>query len=323
MLTVRPFEERDEAQWETFVAGSWNGTPFHTRNFLNYHGARFLDRSVVIQDDERQWQGVFPAAQDTDHPDRVVSHPGSPFGGLIQSGGLTGSSAVDALTRIAAHYAELGYQVLRYRTVPLIYHTVPYQDDLYALFRLRARRWRTDLCATIDTRARLPLSRNRRAGLRRAARASVTLADGLAYLPDVWRILERQLAERFGARPTHTLQEIEGLAVRLPAALQCRVAKLDGRVVAGLVLFIFPPVVRAQYSAADPIAREVSALDLLFEDTIAMATASGCWYVDFGNSNTDDGQELNAGLYRYKRSLGAGSHVHDAYELSVKPSSEP
>jgi lipid II:glycine glycyltransferase (peptidoglycan interpeptide bridge formation enzyme) len=133
----------------------------------------------------------------------------------------------------------------------------------------------------------------------------------------VWDILEWQLEERFGARPTHTLAEIEDVADRLGEAVCCRVAKINGQVVAGVVLFIMGRVVRAQYSAANRCAREVSALDLLFHTVISDAQQNGFRYVDFGSSNTDEGRQLNGGLYRYKTGLGAGSVAHDMYELAL------
>lgn len=316
-MQIRHFDSADDRLWDDVVATSWDGTPLHSRRFLNYHGGRFKDRSVVVTDDAGRLLGVMPAAEDPAHPERLVSHPGSPFGGLLQRGDLLGPHALEAMERIRAFYAGFGYRTLRYKATPLIYHAVPYQDDLYALFRLGAQRWRTDLCAVIDTKKRLPLSRNRRAGLRHAAAAGVSVDEGHRYLPAVWDILERQLEERFRARPTHTLPEIQDVAERLGDKLHCRVALLQDEVVAGLVLFTFPPVLRAQYSAADNRAREVSALDWLFEATIIDAGQCGFRYVDFGSSNTDDGQTLNPGLYRYKTGLGAGSVAHDMFDLDL------
>ena len=177
-MEVRHFAAADAAAWDSLVRASWNGTPLHTRQFLNYHGHRFVDRSLVVLEDSGRLVGVFPAAQDPDHPERLVTHPGSTFGGLVQTGDLLGLAALEAIERIAGTYAGFGYQVLRYKSVPFIYHRIPYQDDLYALFRLGARRFRTDLCALIDTSERLPLSRNRRAGIRHASAGGVSLDAG-------------------------------------------------------------------------------------------------------------------------------------------------
>jgi hypothetical protein len=313
-VEIVPYRTEDAERWDRFLEYCWNATPLHQRRFLAYHGDRFSDQSLLVADGARLL-GVFPAAVDPNHPATVVSHPGATYGGLVQAGSLVGEMALEALDGICSYYRRRGFSSLRYKAVPAIYHRTPYADDLYALFRLGARRWRTDLCAVIDLSRRLPLDRNRRAGLRRATAHGVTLDAGIRHLDAMWRILEWQLEHRFGARPTHTLAEMKEVADRLGDLVECRVAKLEETVVAGLVLFRFHPVLRAQYSAADPTAREVGALDLLFDRVIGEATANGFAYFDFGNSNTDEGQLLNAGLYRYKLGFGAGSVPHDMYEI--------
>jgi hypothetical protein len=313
-VEIAPYRREDGERWDRFLEHCWNATPLHRRRFLGYHGDRFTDQSLLITEGSRLL-GVFPAAVDPEHPATVVSHPGATYGGLVQAGNLVGPAALEALDRICAHYRRIGFSSLRYKAVPPIYHRVPYADDLYAVFRLGGRRWRTDLCVVIDLSRRLPLDRNRRAALRRASAHGVILDAGLRYLEEMWPILEWQLEHRFGARPTHTLAEMQDVAERLGDLVECRVAKLEGAVIAGLVLFRFHPVLRAQYSAADLRAREVGALDLLFDRAISEAAAEGFAYFDFGSSNIQDGQVLNDGLYRYKVGFGGGSVAHDMYEI--------
>jgi len=80
------------------------------------------------------------------------------------------------------------------------------------------------------------------------------------------------------------------------------------------VLFETATVSHLQYMAADEQGRRCAALDLLLEQAIARAQASGKWF-DFGHSNEDDGRVLNAGLAFYKESFGASTVVHDHYLL--------
>ena len=49
------------------------------------------------------------------------------------------------MREVALHYRGLGFRSIRYRPVPLMYHRVPAQDDLYALFTLQALRRLVDL----------------------------------------------------------------------------------------------------------------------------------------------------------------------------------
>ena len=64
-ITVEPFvDERDTEQWETLVGASRNGTFMHTRRFIDYHGSRFEDCSLVVRDARGAVRAIVPAAWD-------------------------------------------------------------------------------------------------------------------------------------------------------------------------------------------------------------------------------------------------------------------
>ncbi len=72
------------AAWDALVAAAPGGTLMQSRRFLDYHGPRFRELSLVGR---RKPGGpltlAFPLAADPGAADRAVSHPGSSFGGLI------------------------------------------------------------------------------------------------------------------------------------------------------------------------------------------------------------------------------------------------
>ena len=70
-ITARPYEKHDEEPWERLVAESWNGTFLHQRKFLSYHGNRFQDLPLFIEDETGRIAGVFPAGLDPNREDRV------------------------------------------------------------------------------------------------------------------------------------------------------------------------------------------------------------------------------------------------------------
>jgi hypothetical protein len=76
--------------------------------------------------------------------------------------------------------------------------------------------------------------------------------------------------------------------------------------------------VHAQYTASSKMGQDVCALDVVFEHCIEKAGVSGARYFDFGISNENEGQYLNATLYEYKAEFGAGGVVHEFYELNLK-----
>jgi hypothetical protein len=246
----------------------------------------------------------------------VSSHPGITYGGVVHQGQLSGMRMVDALTAISQYYLKAGYHRLQYKPIPFVYMRNPSQDDLYALFRLKAKRSRCDLSCSIELANRRPLSERRRRGLKKAQKA-VSLSSESA-LQDIWKIIEQNLQRRHDARPVHSLAELAMLRDRFPQEIIVRSALIDGVVVAGVVFFNSSLVWHTQYIAASEVAYDVSALDAVFGAAIHEAKEAGVRYFDFGTSNEEGGWVLNDGLYCFKSEFGGGGVVHEYYELELK-----
>jgi CelD/BcsL family acetyltransferase involved in cellulose biosynthesis len=306
-----------EPVWEEVVEAAPMATLLHSRRFYAHHGDRFEDASLLIRDDRGRAVGVLPAAADPDETDRVTSHPGATYAGIAHTGALYGARMIETLEAIARHYAEAGFRTLRYKTVPRIYHVVPSDDDVYALFRLGASLFRCDLsCALALADRREPSTRRKRA-LKKAAGAGVEVEGGSALTKELWPIIEANLASRHNARPVHTLGEIDDLISRLPESVSVAGGRLDGELVAGVVLFKTRRVVHAQYIASSERGMDVNALDAVFESSIDEAGRAGVGYFDFGTSNREDGQVLNDGLYDFKVGFGGGGVAYECYDVPL------
>lgn len=317
-MQVCPYSVRDAIQWDEFVARAPMATFLHTRRYLSYHGDRFKDSSVLIKNDKDMTLGVFPAAVDQVHKETVVSHPGITYGGIVHNGSLPGHRMLDAFSALTDYYREQGFETLRYKAVPSIYHRAPADDDIYALFRLGAVRYRCDLSSTIDLEQRGPVSERRKRGLMKAIKCGVEVFEGFDHAEALWPVIADNLARRHRVRPVHSLNEITRLGSLFPDNIKFAVARLNSKVVAGVVLFITPRVTHAQYTASSEEGQGVGALDAVFEYCIEKARGSGTRYFDFGNSNENEGQYLNAGLYQYKSEFGASGVVHEFYEVNLK-----
>ena len=317
MMQARFFGIDEANAWDHFCRAAHNATFLHSRAFLSYHGTRFIDRSVVIER-HGEWLGVVPAAIHPSDPSTVVSHPGASYGGIVHQGGLRGAHMLLALDSARALWSSAGFERLQYKAVPHIYQVAPAQEDIYALFRAGAVRYRVDLSSCIDLHNRLPVSERRKRGKRKAERAGVQLVQGKAYLAALWLVLADNLMRKHGATPVHLLDEISLLVDRFPEHIHVMAALVNGVVEAGIVLFLGQPVVHAQYIASSEAGYSVNALDLLFDEAIAQSIRSGKRYFDFGISTEQQGQILNEGLAQFKNEFGAGGVVHEFYELKLK-----
>ena len=312
-LSVRRFEAGDAEAWDGCCSECLQATLLHTRRFLSYHGDRFEDVSLVIEDDGA-CVGLFAAAVSPSERSLIVSHPGATYGGVLHRGALRGERMVDALRAICAWYASAGFARLSYKVVPPIYHRAPAQDDLYALFRLGFQRVRCDLSSTIDLQGRLPVSHRRTRALKKSVKSGVRVEGGVEHIASLWDVLSDNLRTRFDTAPVHTVEEIGMLGERFPDEIRFVCALVEDRVIAGVVLFDTPVATHAQYIASGAEGYATSALDAVFESCIASAADAGKRWFDFGISNENGGWVLNQGLYEFKSNFGGGGVVHEFYE---------
>ena len=315
---VRSYQPAHAEAWDELVGRSCNGTFLHTRRFLSYHGDRFLDHSMVLEDRRGRVVGVFPAAASPACPETIVSHPGLTYGGLLHDGSVRGAAMIAALGEIADRYRRLGCLQLRYKAVPAIYHSAPADDDLYALFRLEGRRYRSDLSAAIDLAHRGRVTQRRVRSRRTAEAAGVTTVESWDEIGGFWEILEANLAQRHDTAPVHTLAEMQLLHDLFPDEIILVAARVGGVLVGGAVLFATGPVLHMQYTATTHQGRGACATNLVMERAIDLARRRGHRFFDFGVSTPHEGWCLDEGLYEFKISFGAGGVVHDHYEIDLR-----
>ncbi|PYE22841.1 GNAT family N-acetyltransferase [Paraburkholderia silvatlantica] len=318
-MKARYFHPDVAEQWDEFCAGCYGATFLHTRRFLSYHGDRFADFSILLEDDGKLL-GVIPAARHPGQRDVVVSHPGSTYGGILHQGRLRGSAMLNGLELAASLWHSSGFTRLHYKAVPHIYQSAPAQDDLYALFRAGALRYRCDLSSCIDLQHRLAVSDRRRRGGKKARIAGVEVVAGGHHLGALWKVLADNLHRKHGARPVHTFDEITLLAQRFRDCIHVITAIIDGKVEAGIVLFLSNMVAHAQYIASSEKGHKINALDLVFEAAVEQSKLAGKRFFDFGISTEDEGNTLNEGLNRFKNEFGASGVVHEFYEMTLKGS---
>lgn len=311
-MRIVAYTESDRTRWNDFVRRSKNGTFLFQRDYLEYHADRFPDASLLVEDDGGRLLAVLPA---TRRGDLLASHAGLTYGGFVTNESMTSSLMLAVFDATRAFLGVIGVSRVVYKTIPHIYHRIPAEEDRYALFRSDAKLVRSEVLSVVAPEFRGPVQERRRRGIRKAEKAGVEVrrsTDLAAY----WRLLELNLANRYGLRPTHAIAEIELLASRFPNEIALWTAKLGGEVLAGVVVYDTPRVAHAQYIGASDAGREVGALDMLVNQLISEHYSHKAWF-DFGNSNEEGGRVLNEGLVAHKEGFGARSVAHDFFEMDV------
>lgn len=318
--TARFYRSEDDALWDAFLKDCPTATFLHSRRFLAYHGSRFVDRSLLLFDNNQKLYAVMPAAIDPGNSRCVVSHPGATYGGLLLGRKKAGIEHLDLLQIVGAFLAENGFDTLIYKGVPQHLHTPVSQADLYALWRHDAQLIRRDLWNVVDLSLPPAPDENRRRHVRRAQKNGVVVvqSDSGSDYERFYPVLIDCLSRQHSAAPVHSLADMQTLQrlfsdkIRLWLALD-----QSGEVLAGEWIFMFDHVHHGQYGAATQAGRQTAAQDLLLHSIIDAARQQGTRYFSFGASTEQQGKMLNEGLYRYKAGFGPGSVVQDFYHLAL------
>lgn len=278
---------------------------------MDYHSDRFHDCSLMIYR-----RGIlFALLPASVHGKEVRSHGGLTYGGLIMSKKATAEDILAVFELIISYYSARGFLRIIYKPLPHIYHDIPAEEDLYALFRVGASIIGRDVSACILSSDRIKMRNIRKAGVRKALAAGVSIMETNDFSP-FWEVLDNNLVEKYGTLPVHSLTEIHLLHDRFPKQIRLHVACQDGECLAGAVVFLSKNVAHVQYISASHHGKKIGALDLLFSSLIN-ETYSDVKYFDFGKSTEGDGSILNSALMYQKEGFGARSIVYDTYMVPI------
>lgn len=301
-------------KWNDLVGIAPTGTFLHNRAYMDYHADRFTDCSLVALDDKHRLIAALPA---NISGERVSSHAGLTYGGWITDRRRVTAPIMLGLWQSALNfYASIGAKSIEYKAVPTIYHRYPAQDDIYALFRCGASLDYVLISSAVKLSDPLEFDNGCLRNVKRAEKIGVTVAKTDDYA-SFWAILEQLLTDRYGAHPVHSLAEIEMLAGRFPQNIHLYGAFLEGRMIAGVVVYQTHTVAHAQYIAASDEAKRLRVLPLLFRK-ILDEFAHKVEYFDFGTSNEERGAYLNEGLIGQKSRMGARGIAYTSFRIDIQ-----
>ena len=311
MIELIKYSADCQKQWNAVVAGSRNGTFLFDRAYMDYHASTYSDHSFLVRK-KNKVEAVIPGnAAGT----VFYSHQGLTYGGVISTENITVTDMLEIFGALNELLRRDGFASVVYKPVPALYHSMPAEEDLYALFRTHARLLSRQISSVILQANKLPFSESRKSGLRKAMRSGVQIRESEDY-GAFWGILNEVLASRHGARPVHTLEEIELLHQRFPRNIRLHVAVRGDAIVAGVVIYLSETVAHVQYIATTEDGKQCGALDLIFNKLINEVYAATPAF-EFGTSTRNGGLILNEPLIFQKEGFGGRGVVYDAYEYAL------
>lgn len=311
-MEIRRYRREDKELWNSFVSKARNATFLFNRNYMDYHADRFDDNSFMFYH-KGKLKAVLPAnvAGDT-----LYSHQGLTYGGLLLDKKATVEDVLECFDSLNSWLRENGISKVVYKALPWIYQQYPSEEDLYALtWKCKAQLISRNIASTIVIDNKLKFAESRKSGIRKALSLNIEVGES-NDVDGFWHVLEDNLGNRYNAKPVHTSSEMKLLMSRFPNNIRLYVAKMNGEIVGGTLIYVTPQVVHTQYISASVEGKKHGALDLLF-DYIINKVYANCRYFDFGKSTEQGGAYLNEPLIFQKEGFGGRGVCYDWYQWEL------
>ena len=311
--SIRRYEPEDAMLWDRLVAESRQGTMLHMRGYMDYHADRFRDCSLVALRKGKP-TCLLPANIRADGT--LCSHGGLTYGGWLTPLSHFDGSDMLTLFEIWKEWCrENGIRQIIYKAVPHIYHKIPAEEDLYALFRFGATLETVNLSTVIDMRNNPGFNTLQKRHFKKASMHNPWInetSNASEFMP----ILQECLQIRHDASPVHTEAELQMLKDRFPLGIRLFLAGTGIEPEAAVCIYHTNSVAHCQYIATSESGRENGTLTYLMHHLIHKVF-SGNRYVDFGTSNEDGGRILNSGLLHQKTGLGGRGIAYQIFRLNL------
>lgn len=311
-MEIRRYRREDKELWNSFVSKARNATFLFDRNYMDYHADRFDDNSFMFYH-KGKLKAVLPAnvAGDT-----LYSHQGLTYGGLLLDKKATVEDVLECFDSLNSWLRENGISKVVYKALPWIYQQYPSEEDLYALtWKCKAQLISRNIASTIVIDNKLKFAESRKSGIRKALSLNIEVGES-NDVDGFWHVLDDNLGNRYNAKPVHTAREMKLLMSRFPNSIKLYVAKMNGEIVGGTLIYVTPQVVHTQYISASVEGKKHGALDLLF-DYIINKVYANCRYFDFGKSTEQSGAYLNEPLIFQKEGFGGRGVCYDWYQWEL------
>lgn len=284
--------------WNSFVNTARESLFFFNRDFLEYHSDRFVDASLVIFEEDNL-VAIFPASVANNE---VKSHGGLTYGGLIVRRNERYSNWKEMFQAVVGYYKHQNIRKITIKHIPSFYcHSS--NDEL--LFIQKEYQSQVEYsCTSVWKKHRgVNFSKSILRYAKKAHKNGVEIKQTNDFNCFWNTLLIPKLSDKYQTKPVHTLQEMNLLRNCFPEQIRLYGAFKEGKMVAGIVFFLFQRVQKIQYIAgADSETNRLGALQLLHHHCITNCEKD---YFDFGTSIEPSTQQLNDGLFQWKEHCGA------------------
>ncbi len=317
------YDKSWENVWDHFVKNtSLNGSFLQMRCFLNYHKNRFVDHSLIFLKGQ-EVVAVMPACEG-DGGERLISHAGATFGGIVIGKEWAKLSEFQwILEELETYVVVEGFKELEIRMPSWLYQSNDFHMEILD-FILKNHGFNDmfevgfymDL-QNMDEDFEKYYAPLRRRKLKKAGKNGLQfkLLKNDDDKKEFYNVLEDNY-RKFETHPVHSYEEMRDLEQHcIPGNLFFYGVFLQDIMIAGSMVFDFneKKTFHTQYLASKRDYLEYCPNEFLYTNLIKESRKLGYRFISFGNATLEHGAVLNENLALFKESFNMESYINKTY----------
>jgi GNAT acetyltransferase-like protein len=307
-------------RWDEHIERSVNGTLFHLRRFLAYHGELFRgsERFLLVLDGDTVIAQIPVAIVDDQTGRRLRSPYGASYGGFAFQRYPTFTQARRVVEAFLAWSEDEKVTQVTITPPMAACSALPLDVVHFALLDGGFRSVNRDVSSVVpldrDVAVEAAVASRTRQNARKALRRGVTI-DPRGAIEDFWSVMDATF-ERHGTPPTHTLEEFRRLADAFPDRVYVDVGYYDGQPVAGVGYFVTNRLVNSSfYLCQRPDQRQLNGLTLCILRGLERAQGDGYRWFDLGTSTVR--MQPRESVFRFKEQFASVGQFRETFEWTA------
>ena len=314
--------ELHREKWEKFLKTTFNGTFLQSRLFLEYHGDRFVDHSLLFFRGT-ELVALCPACEINDNDKKIfASHIGSTFGGILIGEPFYSISNTGIIIDALEEYLKAnGFDKCLLKLTGEMF-CKDNNDLLYYNLFARHFEYYDELSfgiplTGVDKNNVPSVFKSKTRNLYKSSLKNNLTFKAFNEREDIEKfhsLLAASLA-RHDAKPVHSVDELMDIAFsRFPEAVRFYgVYTEDNTLVSASMIFIFGETFHTQYLCSSYEHLYLKPMDYLVGQLIELAVKENYKYFSFGISTEDHGAVLNENLAKFKEGFGSKCYINKTY----------
>lgn len=319
MIQLEKYSTDKTKLWDQFVEkDARNATFLHSRKFFLHNPLNEADDCSLMFYKNHKLVAVLPANIYVNSKQEYIfhSHQRSTYGGFVINRYVGVEDALKIVEKTIDFARDNMIKELIIRNPFRIFNQLPADETDYAMwyygFTLRSREIESAILLNQQTKGMYADGTKR--SIKKAFK-NVSVKFSYDYAT-YWEMLTKNLLAKHTVQPVHNIQQFMVLYNLVGQdCIKLVTAQIEGKIIGGIVLFVTPIGLHAQYIASDSDFQELRPVNAVIDFIIDWGIENKFSYFNLGSGNEDGGRKINAGLFSFKEGFGGRGVLRETMSL--------